>query len=147
MVGVNVRSDSAAPVSVPFVLFFAINVFLSNQISAFGISVVMEFADVEFGLRQNAFGLSERIVFGRGGRSYLTLNRRTRVWSRWRLRLPGQNLRARFGCQTATDTADVRSEAGDAEGDPGCSSNHLRMFFMLCPPCSAASISGQSARI
>ena len=59
---------------------------------------------------------------GAGPRSYLSRNLRPRIGSRWRLRLydlPGCNLCGPFGFQTSPETADVRSEAGDAEGDLG----------------------------
>src|SRR5271163_2794760 len=71
----------------------------------------MKLANVELRLRQNTFGLRERIVFGRRARGCLSRNGRTGARSRWGLRL--------LGCPTAADTADVRSEAGNAEGDPG----------------------------
>jgi hypothetical protein len=80
----------------------------------------MELADVEFRLRKNSFGLSQWIVFGRFARSYII----------------GSDLRRYCGLFGASpDTADVRREAGDAEVTPASSSNHLRMLFMLCPPC------------
>src|SRR5580692_1080014 len=95
------------------------DVFLSsNQISAFWITVVMELADVELRLRQNAFGLSERIVFG--ARCCPSRNGRTKSGCGLRLyNLASRRFCASLCCQTASDAADVRSEAGKAESDPG----------------------------
>ena len=81
----------------------------------------MELANVEFRLRQNPLGLGQWIIFERWPRSCLTRNLRPRIGSQWRLSLydlPGR-LCGPFGFQTSPDTADVRSQAGDAESDPG----------------------------
>jgi hypothetical protein len=78
----------------------------------------MELADVEPRLRQNAFGLSERIVFG--AHRCRTGNGQTNSGSGLRLyRLASRSFCASLCCQTASDAADVRSQAGNTECDPG----------------------------
>src|ERR1035438_5248718 len=78
----------------------------------------MELANVELRLRQTAFGLSEGIVFG--ARRCPSRNGRTR--SGWGLRLYNMASRSFWAplcCQTASYAADVRSQAGNTECDPG----------------------------
>jgi hypothetical protein len=71
----------------------------------------VELADVEFRLRQNPLGVGQWIIFGRRASSYLSRNLRPRIGSG--LRLYGDL----FGASPYA--ADLRSEAGDAESDPG----------------------------
>src|SRR5580700_7556458 len=86
---------STSFISVRVVLCHVI-VLPSNEISALGITVVMELADVELRLRQSPFGLSERIVFG--ARRCPSRNGRTKFG--WGLRLYhlAGSVHTPFGC-------------------------------------------------
>ena len=85
----------------------------SNQISAFGVTVVMELADVEFRLRQNPLGLGQWIIFGRWARIYSSRNLRPRIRSG--LRLHG----GLFGCQTSPDMLAAAGEGAILAGRRG----------------------------
>jgi hypothetical protein len=101
----------------------------------FWIAVTVQFADVQSALGQHLHGGRQRVARRHCNR--LNALSATRV----RLACAGDRRRSRRRIRLMYDVKLVRPSL-----IPASSSSHLQMLFMLCPPWSAASISGHNAR-